>query len=133
VPFEVIERGTFATVPLQPGICSVNKSGLLLVCTEDLALVGIADLVVVMSCADTRRIALRRPRDGEDQAAFHVGGRASRRTVNIQRALRAIGLTCMQAAGRHELATKDDLLLLNLASAAHAVPKRGVVTVGGKQ
>ena len=125
VSVEVKGRGSLFS-PLEEGQTSITTGGLALFRREDLALVDIADEAALRADCGSLRIALRRPRLPDDagsvtrvttpkRAGRPVRGRA---TVNLAPAIRELGLTVKAAAGRWELITKDDLLIVQLMQAA---------------
>jgi len=124
--FTVLEKGAWAVrEALEQGQVSISKTGQARFCREDLDLVGITDSLVILLDQELLRLAFRKPRSGEEQNAYRVTGAHSgkrvaktRATVQIGRALREIRLEPEAVAGRYELTTKDDLLILNLANGA---------------
>jgi len=107
---------------IQPHQASIAKSGVLALNVADLKAAQITDKAVILIDPKTRRIALRRARDGElDTMAVTVYGRpkgTTRRITAFKGVLLALGIDPAQAAGRYELTAHDDLLVLNLADAA---------------
>ncbi len=121
--FETVQPGS-KSMPegLRSGQCTIDKSGSLLVLLEDLPLVDIDTRAVVLADADNQRLAIRAPREGENALAVQVRPvyarrnkrESGRRRITIGHALRAMGLTPAQVAGRYELSTHDDLLIVHL-------------------
>ncbi|MEP0848136.1 MAG: hypothetical protein HRF50_15100 [Phycisphaerae bacterium] len=112
--------------PLPEGWCSVSKVGVLLAYTSDLELVQVDSRAVLLADGATLRIGIRRPDDEEAEYAVSVrpvrrgAGKLDRkrREVNVLPAIRELGLTPAAAAGRYELRTKDNTLLIELTGAA---------------
>jgi len=133
VAFEVVppSRTGLPVDPLTPGTASLSRQGCLTIYAEDLALVKITDVVVLLADHEAKfRVGLRRPREKEDDLCIRVRplvrkrGKADprRRRINMAPAVRALGLAPgPETAGRYEVRTVDDLLILNLAEAS--VPK----------
>ncbi len=121
--WKLIERGTFgATPPLEEGWVAIHMDGALTLRADDLASVGIEQFAAVLCDPGTLRIAVRKPKEHEFARATAVGvvrGKAGkdtgRRTIRATRAFRELCLDSRACAGRIELTTKDDLLILNLA------------------
>lgn len=111
---------------LPEGMISLQKSGLATVRIEDLVLVGIpadAGKVAVLACSETNRIAIRRwIQEEHGDSAFAIRAptkqkgvkNESVRMLNLNAPLKRLGIKPEAYAGRYELHTKDDLLLLNL-------------------
>ena len=93
--------------------------------TEDLGLVNIADEAALLADSGTLRVALRRPRLPEDDGCVarvttvvrNKKPVRSRKNVMLAAAIRRLGLTLAAAAGKYELTTKDDLLVVDLGKA----------------
>ena len=91
--------------------------------TADLELVAIrgAECAVLID-VETSRLAIRAVREGDEEKVFELrtpknknGPRADRRKLNLNSALRALGMKSADVAGRYTLTCKDDsLLLVNL-------------------
>lgn len=108
--------------PDSPRHLSLDRYGLARFHTADLQAIGIDGQATIMIDVDTRRIGLRRPRDGEAEQTAIVrpvrdGGKLveSRRTINLRPAIEQIGIEPAEITGRYELTAKDDLLILALA------------------
>ncbi len=134
--FEIIQPGKFvATQALPEGSCSIDRSGALTAHASDLRMVGVVERAVVLADRASLRLAVRAPRDGEDEMAVAVGrvnrggGAANtdsgRRHIRVKRALDALGLTGEATAGRFELNIKgegvDGLLIVNLIATPEQV------------
>ncbi len=124
--FELVEPGLFKPVEgLGEGECSLGKNGTLLLRTEDLGLVGISNYAIVLADPETFRVGLRAVRDGEQQRSVAASvvtrkGRpvAGRRRININRAIKRLGLTVEACCGRYTLSVhKDELLFITLTEA----------------
>lgn len=121
--FQVIEKKAFTSCESIPdGFCSVDRGGTGRFHTEDLALVEIDKVAIVLVDEMTLRIGLRKPRPGEEAKAYlcrpvYAGRRPDekRRQVSLRSALSELRIDPEAAAGRYELTTKDDLLIINLA------------------
>ncbi len=122
--FEVVPRGQFRPRDgLGEGQVTLDKNGRLLARQEDLSLVQInGSAMVLIDCA-TLRIALRCcADDGEQDLAVtvsetHKGGHRDngRRSLQLGRAIRKLGLEPSACVGRYQLKTKDNLLILELS------------------
>lgn len=122
--FELVPAGVFATAErLEAGTAALHRNGTLLVRVDDLAKVKIGTRVCVLADPATRRIALRKPRDGEGAASTAVGpdGRkggkgekssGTRRRIRVVRALARLGVAAGDVAGRHTLDQHEDLLVI---------------------
>ena len=121
-----VKRNGLLCRPLESGQVSISRTGVALFHRDDTALVDIGDEVALLRDVGSLRIALRRPRlpeDADSVARVTTPKRAGRpvrerATVNLAPAIRELGLTLKAAAGRWELATKDDLLIVQLMQAA---------------
>ncbi|HMQ15014.1 MAG TPA: hypothetical protein PKC49_03485 [Phycisphaerae bacterium] len=114
--FEVCQlshRGGGAVLP--EGAAGLTKAGILALRVVTLREVNITTHLVVLADADTRRIALRRPRDGEDALARELrlvtaSGKPARvARFSIRTALERLGWK--RKAGRYATSRKDDLLI----------------------
>lgn len=125
--FEVCTPGKFRpTAALDESEGALSPKGSLTVRAEALEAIGAGAELVVLADAGSLRIALRRPRDGEGQLAVGVavvksGTRATdRRRITITAALRKLSLEPAAVAGRYQLTTHEDLLIVNLAGETSA-------------
>lgn len=123
--FKVLEKRAFFSDPIPEGFVSIDKGGTARFHTEDLELVGIDGAAIVLVDETTLRIALRKPREGEEARAYRVapvrcGSKVdpARRQLMLRSALNEIRVDPKRAAGRYELRTKDDLLIVGLADIA---------------
>lgn len=122
--FQVIERGRWqAAEPLRSGEVAINGDGRLMFVAEDLELVKVGAFAVLLADTGTLRLAVRPPHTGEAGRAMQVtvvrgknGRDMRRRAINGKRAIKALCLECPAVKGRYKLVTKDDLLIVNLAS-----------------
>ena len=120
--FKMLEKRSFSTDPIPEGFMSIDKGGTARFHTDDLELAGIDDTAIVLVDESTLRIALRKPRDGEEARAYRVAPVRSgskvdpaRRQMLLRSALNELRIEPRNAAGRYELRTKDDLLIVSLA------------------
>lgn len=124
--FRILDKGEFGLKEALPeGFCSIDRGGTVRFHKEDLALVGIEDVAVLLTDELTLRIAIRRPKPNEGRQAYRIapamwGGKKGgkdlgRRQLLLKRALREIRIDPEAAAGRYELTTKDDMLIISLA------------------
>lgn len=118
--FEIYVPRSHKTV--DPGHCSIDCSGHLRISVADLAAVRINGEAGILIDAGTRRLAVRAPRDGLNEPIVPVRMTKARRTgmINAAGALAAIGR--QGTKGRFDLQRKDDLLIVDFASAD---PKKG--------
>ena len=125
--FEVLIPGVWKSAdPLREGWASISKNGKLMLHAKDLARVAIKDRAVTLFDEGTFRIAFRAPREDEKAQArpFTIipSGKlkrdSGRRSLDIGRAVRRLGLAVENAAGRYELGThgqgRDAILVLCL-------------------
>ncbi len=123
--FEVVEAGRFApSDPLAPGECAVRTDGRLVFHAADLAAAQIENRAIVLADGELLRLAIRRPRDGEEGIAHVVsvdkarsGKPAERRSILAARAIRRLSLEARKLAGRYPVERKDDLVVVNLLPA----------------
>ena len=126
--FKVLEKGAFTFKEALPeNFCSIDRTGTARFCRQDLELVGLEDEAVILTDELGMRIALRKPRAGEKQHAYRLavqkyGKRANpdRRAISFRRALAELHLDPKDTAGRFELTTKDDLLIVTLCDMSEA-------------
>lgn len=122
-----VKRNGLLCRPLESGQVSISRTGVALFHRDDMVLVDIGDEVALL--ADTGgslRVALRRPRLPEDAdsvvrvATLKRAGRPirGRVVVNISSAIRELGLVVRAVAGRWQLTTKEDLLILGFTQGA---------------
>jgi len=124
--FVVHERPAFHWAdPIPEGQASIDKTGTLTIRTEDLALVHIEDAAIVLTDELTMRIALRAARGNERAKAYTVFKvfRAAKkldpkwRRIGLGGVIKAMNLEPAAVAGRYELTTKENLLIVNLTGA----------------
>jgi hypothetical protein len=128
VSFEVVEPGGFGLAPPLPeGEVSISRSGALTAHAKDLEIVGIGNYAIVLADSDTLRVAFRDVRDGEQQQSVCAsvvrrksGVDTGRRSINVGRAIKRLGLTNESVAGRYTLNVHKDLLIVNLTEAREA-------------
>lgn len=117
--FKLFEPPATAWIkPIEEGQAGLAKSGTLTLRPEDLALVQIEGKVRVLVDTGTLRIAFRQT-DDDDMHSIRVataGKGGNRRKINIAAVLKRLSLDPREAAGRYRLATKDNLLILDLAN-----------------
>lgn len=104
--FTVVSCGAPKPNRIPPRHLSLDRYGLARLHTADLQSIGIDDRATILIDVGTRRIALRRPRDGESaQTATvrpaHDNGKPveSRRMVNLRPALERAEIEPCDAAG----------------------------------
>lgn len=124
--FEIIEPGHFGSVAaIEAGRASLQRSGVLTLVASDMAAAGIDATVTVLADRTNLRVALRRPLPADGDKVYRVqGGKGKnaenirRRTVNLARSLKTLGLDPFKLAGHYELHKHTDngetLLILNL-------------------
>ena len=124
--FVVHERPAFHWAdPIPEGQASIDKTGTLTIRTEDLALAQIEGTAIVLTDELTMRIALRAPREHERAKAYTVFKvfRAAKkldpkwRRIGLGGVIKAMNLEPAAVAGRCELITKENLLIVNLTGA----------------
>lgn len=121
--WEVIARGEWkAGAALEESQCAIAKDGTLTFRESLLKSVGIDEFATLLADTATLRIGIRAPREHELARAVRVtvvrGAQkrdTGRRAVRGTRAFHALCLESAACAGRIELATKDRILILNLA------------------
>lgn len=119
--FELVKPGKLRPMSgLGEGEVSVQRVGTVTMRPSDLAEVGITDRVAVLADQENLRIAFRRPADGEESFAVRMpkNKKPERSQFCIMPALRTIGVDPAGVAGRYELTTKDNLLILTLTDAS---------------
>ncbi|MGE0481831.1 MAG: hypothetical protein AB7Q17_15315 [Phycisphaerae bacterium] len=125
--FELVEPGAWnRQPPLEEGQVAIDATGTATMRAADLESAGIAHYCIVLADAGTLRIAIRAPRDDERALSVAVSvvrhGKeqrdAGRRRVSLGRAIKRCGVEIDAVRGRYDLRTKDDLLIIDLASVA---------------
>ncbi len=142
-PFEIVEPGHLQPMePLPEGMVSIAKSGRLTIRQADLEAAGIEHYVIALADRETFRLGLRAVHDDERMRSVAVSvvtaGKAkrdtSRRSINVARAIRRLGLEPAALAGRYELHPKDvgheTILVLHLMPETVGI---GKTPVGGKK
>jgi hypothetical protein len=124
IGFERVKAGVCGLAPrLDEGQLSVDRQGEGRVHATALGAVDIVgEWVVVLADSATLRLAIRQPREDEDE--YKIRARVPKRyknqpdlrhrKINLRRALLACGLRPAEAAGRYPIMTKDDLLIISL-------------------
>ncbi len=122
-----VPAGEFKSVArLEEGQCTLTRSGAATFRLGDLALIGVSDRVSVFVDQANFRIGFKRPTEVDLDGAYRVSiARAfsnakrsqanadtGRRTVNIGRALKLLGVDPRVVAGRYDLSCKDDAILI---------------------
>jgi hypothetical protein len=109
--------------PITEGQAALDALGSMTALASDLATVGIEGQAVMLVDEGNHRVALRAPSKGRTEKPFVVqvvkrpgGNDTGRRRVSLGSAMRRLGLDPKLVKGRHELTTKDDLIILNLGN-----------------
>lgn len=121
--FEIVEPGTFLREPIGEGTCSIHRNGTVTFCAADLKLVGMDLYALVLADPGLLRIGLRKPRTADERKQSRAltprsgrNGQSGHVSIQLGAAIRRLGLKPEAVAGRYDLITKDDLLILPLAS-----------------
>lgn len=123
--FELVSPAT-RRLTLQRGQCALAKSGYLTLLATQALEISADGWTVVLADAATARLALRKPRPGEPTYRCAPKGSANNsvlRQVMVRAALATLGIPLAQAVGRYDLASHDDLLIVQLRHPAAAAAK----------
>ncbi len=115
MPFEDYEPiGGLRLVPIEPGVVSIGKTGVMTFHRSDMARIGVTDAVAVMIDKTTLRVGFKRPRLDRPSLKVHRDDSAKRQhprdRVHLAGALSALGLECEPVAGRFKLHFHNDEL-----------------------
>ena len=100
---------------ISKGQCTLAKPGTLRVCRADLREIGVTGGgIVVIFDSSTRRLAVRKPRDGEPTATIKSAKLADTASITVCGALGRLGCDIEKVKGNYSVARKDDMLIVQL-------------------
>lgn len=118
--FKVIPRGSWSPVSaIPPGVASIDKRAQCRLHAADLAKVEITDQATVLVDCELMRVALRRPRDGEQPFTVARDNTKSKRRsdrcrIGLGPAIEELRLKPEVVVGRYTLHQHEVLLVLEL-------------------
>lgn len=113
---------------LEPGMASLDRNGNLRFTREDAQAAQLAGVTAALLYdTGTRRIAVRKPRDGDVPLRMRSKSKGgvllAGWTVNVAGALRALGVTDVKTcAGFYTATVKDDMVIIALGDLRHGRP-----------
>jgi hypothetical protein len=101
---------------INPGICSVNADGRVLIHGHDLRQVISGELVAVLLDRSTLRIALRSASDKEPALKLRWNKTKTTASVSLGPALKHMALDIQKVKGRHDVVRKENMLIVQVST-----------------
>lgn len=106
----------FRVQGIGPGTASIDCNGKLRFHGSDLRRLGIDKEATLLTDPAAKRIALRKPRAGEPTVAVRWAKTGTGGGVGLTGVLKVLKIDPKKAKGRYDVASKDDLLIVQLPS-----------------
>jgi hypothetical protein len=111
--FEIYTPGRrFARIV--PGMVSINTNGRMTINGQDMRSVHIEQDATILFDARTRRIGLRRPREGEPVTGVRWNKSRTTCSISIYRILKQLGIDTATGVFRVAVVQKDDMHIVQL-------------------